>query len=218
GEFEMYEIEGSLGGHGFGAGDVNGDGRMDLLFDGGWMEAPENPFDAKAWTAHKEWEFGPSSVPILVYDVNTDGKPDVIVGQAHNYGLDWYEQGADGDGNRTWTKHEIEPGRSQFHDLALADVDNDGQVELVTGKRYRAHNGHDPGSADPLGLYYYNINGGDFERITLDYGPHEQASGAGIYLWIADVDGNGWQDIVAPGKEGLYLFKNMGKQAQASAE
>lgn len=209
GEFEHFAIP-QGGGHGFGAGDLNGDKRPDLIFSGGWLEAPENPFEEMKWRWHAEFDLGPASLPIIVHDVNKDGLADFIVGQGHEYGLAWYAQGKDADGNRTWTKHDIETDRSQFHTMELVDIDNDGEPELITGKRYRAHNGHDPGAADPLGMYIYELNGGDFKRITLDYGPADQASGAGIYLWIADVDGNGWQDIVAPGKEGLYLFRNMG--------
>jgi hypothetical protein len=82
---------------------------------------------------------------------------------------------------------------------------------LVTGKRYRAHQEHDPGSLDPIGIYYFKINKGNFERVTLDYGAAKDgASGAGIYFWVQDLDGNGWKDVVAPGKDGLYLFKNLG--------
>lgn len=95
--------------------------------------------------------------------------------------------------------------------MALADIDNDGKPELITGKRWRAHPAGDPGLNDPVGVYYYNIDGGAFERITLDYGSPERAGGVGIYLWVEDLDGNGWKDILAPGKEGLYLFKNKGE-------
>lgn len=212
GGFRKYVLatEGG-GGHGIGFGDVNGDGRPDAVFNGGWMEGPEDPLSGQ-WVWHPEFDLGGSaSVPILVYDVNEDGRSDLIVGGAHTYALDWWEQGVE-NGQRTWTRHSIDPYRSQYHDLVLADIDNDGELEMITGKRYRAHSGHDPGANDPIGLYYFEINGGEFQRYTLDYGPAGQASGAGIYLWVEDVDGNGWLDIVAPGKDGLYLFRNMGPQ------
>ena len=210
GEFGDFAIkQPGGGGHGIGFGDVNGDGHADIVFAGGWFEAPEDPYVGE-WQWHEEFDVGSASVPILVHDVNADGHSDLIVGQAHGYGLHWWEQARDQDGNRTWTSHLIDEGRSQYHDLALADIDGDGQVELITGKRYHAHSGHDPGAEDPVGLYYFEINGGEFQRHTIDYGPAGAASGAGIYLWVEDVDGNGWLDIVAPGKEGLYLFRNLG--------
>lgn len=211
GTWTQYTIEGEGGGgHGFGFGDINGDGRGDLIFAGGWYEAPEDPFDVTGYTWHKEWDFGLASVPIIVHDVNKDGLNDLIVGQGHDYGLAWYAQGKDEAANRTWTRHDIEQHRSQFHEQQLADIDNDGEPELITGKRYRAHNENDPGAADPIGLYYYEINNGDFQRHVIDYGEPGKASGTGIYLWIEDVDNNGWKDIVAPGKQGMYLFKNKG--------
>ncbi len=193
--------------HGIGAGDVNGDGRVDLLVDTGWLEGGKDPFDPDGYTFHGEWNIPAASVPILVHDVNGDGKNDVIVGKGHDYGLYWLEQGAEGE----WKQHVIESDKSQFHTIELVDIDNDDELELITGKRYRAHNGNDPGAAEPLGLYYYELNGGDFKRVTLDYGPADKTSGTGLYLWIDDIDGNGWKDILAPGKEGLYLFRNLGR-------
>jgi len=209
GAFKRVDVYKEKQGHGLGFGDINGDGRGDFVLKNGWLEAPEKPFE-DPWTFHGGLELGESSVPILVYDVNGDGRNDLIVGQGHDYGLAWYEQG-EKDGERTWTKHDIETERSQFHDMALADLDNDGTPELITGKRYRAHNGADPGADEPVGVYYYPLAGGKFERHEIDYGPAETASGTGIYMWVADVDGNGWNDVLAPGKEGVYLFKNQGK-------
>jgi len=211
GEFEQILVGGDIKqGHGLGFGDINGNGRGDLITAGGWLEAPEDPLKGE-WIWHPEFDFGGASVPILVHDVNGDGLNDLIVGQAHDYGLAWYEQGRDAAGKRTWTKHDIDTKRSQYHDMMLVDIDNDGQLELITGKRYWAHCGHDPGETDDIGIYYFKINGGEFVRHTIDYGPHDKASGTGIYFWVEDLDGNGWKDIIAPGKEGLYLFKNLGK-------
>jgi hypothetical protein len=207
GTFQQHTISERVTGHGLGFGDINGDGRGDLIVWNGWFEAPSKPF-TQEWTWHEGPAlFDSASVPILVHDVNADGRNDIIVGAGHNWGLAWWEQGKD----LTWTRHDIETDRSQFHEMALADLDNDGALELVTGKRWRAHPEGDPGVDDPVGLYYYKINGGRFERHVLDYGPGEDFAGTGIYLWVEDIDGNGWKDIVAPGKGGLYLFSNRGQ-------
>jgi hypothetical protein len=124
----------------------------------------------------------------------------------------WCGKEIDEDGKRTWEKHDIDTIASQYHDLWLVDIDGDGKVELVTGKRYRAHCGKDPGADDPVGIYYFRINGGRFDKYIIDYGIVGESSGCGIYFWIEDINGDGRLDIVAPGKDGLYLFENLGSE------
>ena len=208
--FTSHEISARKTGHGLGFGDVNGDGRGDLIVQSGWFEAPKNPWKDE-WTFHAEFNlYKSASVPILTHDVNGDGLLDIIVGAGHDYGLAWWKQQVVGN-DRVWIKNLIETERSQFHDMALADIDNDGDMEVITGKRWHAHSGNDPGADDPVGLYYYEMNGGLFRRIDIDYGTADTASGTGIYLWIQDINDDGWKDILAAGKEGMYLFRNKGR-------
>jgi len=209
GRFMAHRIGDQNQGHGLGFGDVSGRGRGDFVLSNGWLEAPEEPYEGE-WTWHPEFDLASASVPVLVADVNGDGLNDLIVGQAHGYGLDWWEQCVDGKGKRSWNKHPIDPFNSQYHDLMWLDLDGDGACELVTGKRYRAHCGNDPGGDDPVGFYYFKWNGESFSKQIIDYGPHPAGTGCGIHFAVADLTGNGLPDLVAPGKDGLYLFKNLG--------
>jgi hypothetical protein len=195
-------------GHGLGFGDINGDGRGDFVTASGWLEAPKDAQKGQ-WVLHAEFDLGLASVPILVTDINKDGRPDLIAGQAHDYGLYWYEQKEEKK-TRKWVRHPIDPFHSQFHALLWADLDNDGQEELVTGKRFRAHNEKDPGSFDPVGLYYYKWNGESFTKHVISFGPAGDGKGTGICFSVADLDGNNWKDVVVAGKDGLFIFYNLG--------
>jgi hypothetical protein len=143
--------------------------------------------------------------------VDGDGTRDLIAGQGHDYGLDWYRQRTEKGGKRTWTRHRIDSTGSQFHTMAWVDLDGDGKPELLTGKRYRAHNDNDPGAHDPAGLYYYGWNGKSFVKTTISYGPLGQGKGTGIYFDTTDLRGTGRPDIVVAGKDGLWVFFNEGK-------
>jgi hypothetical protein len=197
-------------GHGLGCGDIAGHGRMDFVFAKGWLEAPAQPWK-QPWILHDDFDCGrwDASIPILVADVNGDGVSDLIVGGAHGYGLDWWEQKRSAAG-RTWIKHPIDPCNAQYHDLHWVDIDGCGKPELVTGKRDRAHNGNDPGEFDDLGLYYFKWTGEGFAKQVIAYGPPGVGKGCGIHFVLADLRKTGRLDIVAPGKDGLAIFYNEG--------
>jgi hypothetical protein len=207
--FDAYTIYAGNQGHGLGFGDIDGDGRGDFVLKSGWLEAPADPWNDE-WVFHPEFDLEYASVPVLVADVNGDGLNDLIVGQAHRFGLDWWEQRIEPDGARSWLRHPIDPYKSQYHDLQWADIDGDGAPELITGQRYRAHNGRDPGELEDIGIYYFKWNGESFTKEVIDYGPPGVGKGCGILFALADLTGNGRLDLVAPGKDGLAFYENLG--------
>lgn len=201
GAFRQIDVAPTQG-HGLGFGDIDGDGRGDFVVSDGWLDAGAN------WKLHPDFSLGTASVPMLVVDVNGDKKNDLIVGQGHGYGLHWYEQTLDKAGNRTWTKHLIDDKNAQYHTMDWVDLTGDGKPELLTGKRFRAHNDNDPGSDDPVGLYYFIWDGKMFVKHIIAYGPAGEGKGTGIFMAVADLRKTGRNDIVVAGKDGLTVFFN----------
>jgi hypothetical protein len=208
--FTQYKIADNQG-HGIGFGDINSDGRGDFVVSNGWLEAPKNTWEDR-WILHSDFELGTAGIPIIVTDLNGDGKNDLIVGQGHSYGLHWYEQQTDqATQKRVWIKHTIDSLNSQYHALMWTDITGDNEPELITGKRYRAHNDGDPGSHDDIGLFYFIWNGKSFIKHIISYGPLGLGKGTGIYFSVADLRKTGRKDIVVAGKDGLYVFYNVGR-------
>jgi hypothetical protein len=215
--------------HGNGIGDVNGDGRNDVVTASGWFEAPQHPTQQQ-WIWHPDYQFqnGGAGLPILITDANGDGLNDIIMGSAHGYGLEWFEQRKVG-GKRTFIEHSIEKDYPTIHTMVLGDLDGDGKPELITGKQLFAHNGGDVGALEPVFLFYYKMNKGQFERHVLSYSyltpyfgkgsdgqpPPSYVIGTGMRLNVADVDGDGKLDIIVACKTGLYIFKNKGYSSRS---
>jgi hypothetical protein len=192
--------------HGLGVGDVNQDGRLDVLFGGGWYEQPsQNPWDSP-WKLHADWQIQ-GSIPMLVADVDGDRRNDILVGKGHDYGLYyWKQMEKKADGAVQFDQREIDKSFSQPHALALADLDGDGVNELITGKRYYAHNGGDPGGKEMPILCYYRWNAGQgrFDRSVIESGH----VGVGLQIATGDLNADGRVDIAVAGKSGTYLLFN----------
>lgn len=189
--------------HGLGAGDINGDGRNDVVVTTGWWEAPEDRTQ-EHWKFHKA-ELGPECADMLVYDVDGDGDSDVITSSAHQYGMWWFEQQPGDDGPR-FEQHVIADDFSQVHALRLADINRDGIMDVVTGKRYFAHNGNDPGSGEPAVVYWFEIRRPAKGKIEFVRHLIDDNSGVGTQFEVVDLDANGTLDIVAANKKGVHIF------------
>jgi hypothetical protein len=191
--------------HGLGFGDMNLDGRKDVIITKGWWESPANRTKPD-WIFHPS-DFGEDCSQMYAIDIDGDGDMDLISASAHHYGIWWHEQTKDAYGNILFKHHEINKEFSQSHGLVMADINGDGFPDLVTGKRYFAHNGKDPGAFDPAVLYWFELVPGRIPQWI----PHliDDNSGVGLLPVVTDINGDGLPDIIVSNKKGVFIFQRM---------
>jgi len=190
--------------HGLGAVDINGDERLDLVTGAGWLEQPVG--------ASGEWPWHPTEISmnniahISGYDFTGDGRMDLIGTSPHNRGVWWFEQTGPVDAP-IFVKHLIDETISQTHAAVLADMDDDGHPDLVTGKRWYAHFAGDPGIDEPVVLVMYRYTPAAdgspmWTRMEID-----GDSGVGNEFDVVDLDKDGKLDIVTATRKGVFWFE-----------
>lgn len=217
---------GSTGAHGIGAGDINGDGRVDIVNAYGWWEQPPRG-QQTLWTYHPQafsrWTGRASEggAEMAVYDVNGDGLADVVtVLQAHGFGLAWFEQKRDRAGAISFVQHMISDdftaknaggvAFSEPHGSTAADVDGDGILDFIVGKRYWSHHEGflDPDPYGPPVLYAYLTRRNPKAAGGAEFVPEliHNESGAGSQILAVDLNKDGVVDIVTSGTHGAFVF------------
>ena len=197
--------------HGLGAGDMNGDGHKDVLIAHGWWQNPGDMTTGKAWAFHPvrvKTDNGDQPLPgcsnLYADDLDSDGDMDLFLSSAHTFGVWWAENTGEG----AWTLHEIDKSFSQTHAVEQVDVNGDGQLDYVTGKRFFAHNGADPGAHDPVVMYWFEVvrEKGKAPKIT----PHQivagLGTGVGTQFEIYDMNNDKKPDIVLSNKKGVNVL------------
>lgn len=190
--------------HGIGYGDVNKDGFNDVVVREGW-------FEGKADKKSGDWLFHPADIGepcshMQLLDVNGDGKNDVVSASAHALGIWWHEQVMDEQGKINFKTHLMSNTTAQTHSSIMTDLNGDGRKDYITGKRFLAHHGRDPGDSDPGILLWFEFTPGKapyYKEHVID-----NDSGAGLNIVTHDMNGDKKPDIVIANKNGVFLFEN----------
>ena len=174
------------------AGDIDGDGDLDLMLGTEWLERVSDTFWIRHVVTNRPLSGGPDRNSLV--DLSGDGRLDAVVGASREGKLGelvWYEQPI--DPTALWIEHSIRTdliggGMS----LDVGDLDGDGDIDIVVGEHHL-----DAASQTTLRtLVLENADGIGSEWVShIVYVGDEHHDGT----QIVDIDNDGDKDIVSVG-------------------
>ncbi|MCD6469835.1 VCBS repeat-containing protein [Candidatus Bathyarchaeota archaeon] len=186
-------------GEGLALGDINRNGRLDIVISGDWYEAP-NKIMEEEWKKHGYACWTPDAV-VKLADMNKDGKLDVILSRSEgHYRLSWFEAPEDpargwvehwaGGRDSGWIEHVIDDSVDYVHGVAICDMDKDGELDVVIAEMHQS----------PHKRVMIYLNRGEAIRwecqIIANTGSHN--------ICVADVGNTGYLDIIGANWSGEY--------------
>jgi hypothetical protein len=168
-------------GEGTDLGDIDHDGDLDIAHNGFWLENANG--EGTAWIERPVASNWPRDVGVLVVDVDRNGRQDIVLGPSESAKgrLAWYSTSNPRSG--PWTEHVVDGTVSYLHTFKAADMDRDGDLDLVTAEMHQ--------SSGPDEVSVYRNNGGGrawTQQIVARSGSHN--------LRIGDIDRDGDIDIM----------------------
>jgi len=213
-EWEKFTVDPDILLHDIEVADFNGDGKLDLI--GRDQEYGHNSGDVLhlyiQGTTSADWNHltfsGPTGEGLKVHDINTDGRPDIIIG-----GI-WYEN--TGDMNN-WVNHIFSSSWNYHHSyIAIGDINGDGKSDIIISPSEKAgdyskiawyEHPSDPTSnwpehivADNIEAVYHFIGTADFNNDgKTDIATAEMEQGADpdeVVIYVNKDNGVNWEKQV----------------------